>query len=101
MTLKLSRLSLVREKAEKHIDEYYASLINEIIGPLGPLHLMKRQGFLIDDDAEAVASRVAEQDSKLLALDKERRNLKDQVRQAFTSYEIKETLANTPIHLIE
>jgi hypothetical protein len=94
MTLKLSRAATLRPAAEVEIDAHYASKINEVLGPLAVVHLLKRLGALVDGDANEIAMRAEEQDDALAALDKERRELKARVRAANTAVEINEILAS-------
>ena len=93
MTLKLSRAGTLRPQAEAQVDLHFASQINAILGPLAAVHMLKRQGFLVDGDADAVAARAAEQDTALALLDRRRRDMKARVRAAGTAAEIKAILA--------
>lgn len=91
MTLKLSRADALRTRALDQIDRHYAGLIAAEVGPLGHLHALKRQqavagkGGLLDGDAGAVLERAAEQDERLARLDRERRQIKGEVRAARTA----------------
>jgi hypothetical protein len=88
--LKFSKADAIRTLIERKIDEFFAIKIDAVLGPMAALHARKRvmvQAGLIDDDG--ISERAAEQDIVLLAIDKERRALKAQIRAASTSDEIK------------
>lgn len=99
MTLRLSRADTLRPSALDQIDAHFARLIAAEIGPLGALHALKRAqaeagvGVLIDSDRAAVLERAAEQDDRLAALDRRRRQMKAEVRAAVTAADIKQILA--------
>ncbi|WP_457587276.1 hypothetical protein [Ensifer canadensis] len=97
MTSTFSRVDGLRSVAEARIDECFAEAISRVIGPMGPLHFIKRQqaiagGGTLVDDASAVLERAAEQDQALADLDRERRDWKAEVRTATSSAEIKAVL---------
>lgn len=99
MTSTFSRADALRPIAERQIDERFSEAINRVIGPMGPLHFLKRQqaagdgGALVDGDREAILARAADQDEALAALDRRRLTLKAGVRAATTAAEIKALLA--------
>lgn len=99
--LKLSRADAIRGKAEREVDALYARKLQEALGPLAALHALKRlsaagDGALADDDADrsAILRRAAEQDERLGALDRERRDMKRLIRAATTTAEIKAIVAD-------
>jgi hypothetical protein len=93
MTLKLSRADALRDGALAEVDRHYARKINAVLGPLAVIHMLKRNGALVDGDADAIAGRAAEQDAELAALDKERRSTKDKIRTAATAADIRAVLS--------
>ncbi|MGN6773510.1 MAG: hypothetical protein ACTHJQ_27230 [Rhizobiaceae bacterium] len=96
MTLKLNRADAARSAALAEVDRHYARKINAVLGPLAVIHMLKRNGALVDNDAEAIAARAAEQDEELAALDKERRAVKDRIRACTTAANIKTILTSLP-----
>ncbi|MCO6050830.1 hypothetical protein NGM99_13685 [Mesorhizobium sp. RP14(2022)] len=97
----VDRLSLAVLDAETRIDQWFAGRIAMLIGPMAPLHALKRAqaetggGALVADDADrqAILARAAEQDAQLAALDAQRRELKAQVRAAANPEQIAVPLA--------
>lgn len=95
------RLGFAMLEAEAQIDQWFAQRMAFLIGPMAPLHALKRAqaeaggGALVADDAdrEAILERAAEQDAALSALDAQRRDLKAQVRAAATPEQIAAPLA--------
>lgn len=83
------RVVIARLEAVELIDRHFAGLLT---GPLADVHARKRRqaeasgGTLVDGDADrmAILARAAEQDERLAALDRQRRALKADVREAET-----------------
>lgn len=94
-----NRVDALRPVALAQIDEHFAEAINRVIGPLGPLHFLKRQqamgggGVLVNEDQQEIIARCMEQDREIASLDLQRRDLKAAVRAATSSAEIKAVLA--------
>lgn len=101
MSLKLSRVSVTRDRAEKAIDRYYARMAAEEMGPASALHALKRENPDAWPDADDIRKRAAEQFERLVGIDQVRRFLKHSVRAATSSDEIRAILANTPIRIVE
>ncbi len=91
----INRLDAVRTQAETIIDQHFALRMEKVIGPLGLLHMIKRQqaqtggGILVAADRDAVMQRAAEQDELLLAIETERLRLKSDLRSAVTVADVK------------
>jgi hypothetical protein len=97
--LKLKRSEIARPGAEQEIDDFFASKFHEIMGPMAALHALKRMqaeagadGALIDGDRHAILDRAADQDAKVAALDRRRRDWKARIRAAATEREIEDLM---------
>lgn len=101
MILRLNRADVFRPVAERAIDEHFSLRINEVLGPMASVHLLKRMGRLVDGDEEAIAARAADQDAIIMGLDAQRRGLKDAVRAAATEEEIRGILSANGIRITE
>lgn len=107
MTLSLSRADLLRHRALTAVDHHYARRLAEIVGPLGPVHALKRAqalaggGPLVADDAdrEAILARAAEQDEALRDIEAGRLALKDALRAATTAAQLHELLGLSGIDI--
>lgn len=103
MSLKLSRVGVVRDAALSRVDLHYSRRINQLLGPLATLHSLKRTqalgggGSLVDvDEAEAVLEQAERQDAELARIEKERLELKRRIREAKTAAEINELIRDIP-----
>lgn len=97
MTYRLSRVALLKPRAEEQIDKHFAVLMADEIGPLGDLHARKRYmaenggGPLVDgdEDRRAILDNAYAQDRRIASLEVRRRQMKAEVRSAGTAEEVK------------